>query len=96
MADKLELLVEAKLPSGKMARVFRDHAADKLVTFGGDAPKVSELESDKPLPLGQAFSEFFAAMRELSDATRALGMNDRDRAKLSLEMIALVGKGRKK
>ncbi len=94
--QRLEKLIETTLPSGATARVFRDREADKLVTFGGDAPKVCALESDKPKPLGVAWNEFLAGMRELNDAARALGMSDRDRAKLSMEMIALVGKVRKK
>jgi hypothetical protein len=94
--QRLEKLIETKMPDGKTVRIFRDRDADKLVTFGGDAPKVCALDSDKPLPLGKAFREFFAGMKEMNDAARALGMSDKDRAKLSIEMFALVGKGRKK
>jgi hypothetical protein len=93
MTKALELLIETTMPSGKTARVFRDREADKLVTFGGDVPKVSALDSDKPLPLGQAFREFFAAMKEMNDAARALGMSDTDRAKLSIDIISQVRKG---
>jgi hypothetical protein len=93
MADKLELLVETTTPSGKTVRVFRDREADKLVTFGGDAPKVSALDSDKPKPLGVAWREFVEAMKEINDAAREIGMSNTDRANLALNMLSLIKKG---
>jgi hypothetical protein len=93
---RLEKMIETKMPSGRTARVFRDVETDKLVTFGGDAPKVCALESDKPLPLGQAFREFFAGMKEMNDAAREIGMSGAARAKLTLDLLSLLKKGRAK
>jgi hypothetical protein len=93
MTKGLELLIETTPPSGKTVRVFRDREADKLVTFGGDVPKVSALESDKPKSVMQAFADVFASLKNLNDCAREMGMSDLDRAKLSIDMLSILKKG---
>ena len=93
MTKGLELLIETTTPQGKTVRVFRDRDADKLVRFSGDAPHVLALDSEKPLPLGQAFREFAAAMRALNDSAKEIGMSGTDRANLTLDLLSLLKKG---
>jgi hypothetical protein len=94
--QRLEKLIETTTPSGHTMRVFRDREADKLVTFGGDAPKVSALESDKPKSVMQAFADVFASLKNLNDCAREMGMSDMDRAKLSIDMLSILKKGHSK
>jgi hypothetical protein len=94
--QRLEKLIEATAPNGFRVRVFRDREADKIVTFGGDAPKVSALESDKPKSVMQAFADLFVSMKNLNDCAREMGMSDIDRAKLSIDLLSILKKGHSK
>jgi hypothetical protein len=94
--QRLEKLIEATAPNGFRVRVFRDHEAGKLITFGGDAPKVCSLESDKPKSVMQAMSDMFVAFKNLNDCAKEMGMDDRDRANLTLDLLSIVKKGESK
>jgi hypothetical protein len=91
--QRLEKLIETTAPNGFRVRVFRDSEADKLVTFGGDVPKVSALESDKPKSVMQAMSDMFVAFKNLNDCAKEMGMTGQDRANLTLDLLSLLKKG---
>ena len=69
---RMEKLIEATAPNGFRVRVFRDSEADKLVTFGGDVPKVSALESDKPPSVMQALADVFVALKAVNESAKEL------------------------
>lgn len=93
---RLEKLIETTAPNGFRVRVFRDSEADKLVTFGGDVPKVAALESDKPKSVMQAMSDMFVAFKNLNDCAKEMGMTGQDRANLTLDLLSLLKKGHSK
>jgi hypothetical protein len=94
--QRLEKLIEATAPNGFRVRVFRDSEVDKLVTFGGDVPKVSALESDKPKSVMQAFADVFVALKAVNDCAKEMGMTGQDRANLTLDLLSIVKKGHSK
>jgi hypothetical protein len=94
--QRLEKLIETTAPNGDTVRIFRDREADKLVTFGGDVPKVSALESDKPTSVMQAMADMFAAFKNLNDCAKEMGMTGQDRANLTLDLLSLLKKGHSK
>jgi hypothetical protein len=94
--QRLEKLIEATAPNGFRVRVFKDATADKLVTFGGDVPKVSALESDKPKSVMEAMADMFAAFKDLNDCAKEMGMTGQDRANLTLDLLSLLKKDQHK
>jgi hypothetical protein len=91
--QRLEKLIETKMPSGQTVRIFRDRDADKMITFGGDVPKVCALESDKPKSVMQAMSDMFVAFKNLNESAREIGMSGADRANLTIDLLSLLKKG---
>ena len=73
---------------GRTTRVFRDDAADALVTFSGKDVKVTPLESDRPPDLTQLFVDTLASLKELYDAGRAIGVSEADLMKLEGQILA--------
>jgi hypothetical protein len=91
--QRLEKLIETKMPSGQTVRIFRDRDADKMITFGDAVPRVCALESDKPPSVMQALGDLFVALKNLNESAREIGMSGQDRAKLSLDLLSLLKKG---